>query len=313
MQVGSRLRSLLALAGAAFAMAAASAALAATPLTVAYAGSMGAVMDKALGPAFDAANGAHFHGVGEGAYGLARLIAATQLRADVFVAVTPGPVRVLQKAGLMDGAVPVASTEMVIAYSPKSRFAKDFSAAAAGAKPWYTVLQEPGLRFGRTDPRTDPQGRNIVLAMQLAEAYYHQPGLVAKVLGPLDNPRQIFTEPSLLTRLEAGQIDASSGYLSAVVSHHLPCIKLPAEIDLGDPAMAATWYDRAGFMLTGSDGKPQRVTAEPLVFYAGVLKNAAHPQLAARFIEFVRSPAGQNLLAEYGYGKASGPSLRPHP
>lgn len=311
MRVGPTLRSLLAVAGAAIAFAAASAAMAATPLTVAYAGSMGAVMDKGLGPAFDAANGTRFQGIGEGAYGLARLIAAKQLRADVFVAITPGPIRIVQEAGLMGDAVPVASTAMVIAYSPKSRFAKEFAAAAKGAMPWYRVLEQPGLRFGRTDPRTDPQGRNIVLTMQLAEAYYDQPDLAAKILGSLDNPRQIFTEPSLLTRLEAGQIDASSGYLSAVVSHHLPYIRLPAEINLGDPAMAAKWYARAGFTLPDAGGERRKVTAEPLVFYAGVLKNAAHPQLAARFIEFLRSPAGQKLLAEYGYGKASGPPLQP--
>lgn len=311
MRDSSRWRALLTVAGFVYALAAAPAARAATPLTVAYAGSMGAVMDNGLGPAFDAANGTRFRGIGEGAYGLARLIAAKQLRADVFVAITPGPIRVVQQAGLMDAAVPVASTEMVIAWSPKSRFAKDFAAAAKGALPWYAVLQQPGMRFGRTDPRTDPQGRNIVLTMQLAEAYYHQPGLVQKILGPLDNPRQIFTEPSLLTRLEAGQVDASSGYLSAVVSHHLPYIRLPAEIDLGDPAMAHRWYDRAGFTLPGSDGGRKKVTAEPLVFYAGVLKNAAHPRLAARFIEFLRSPAGQAVLAEYGYGGASDQPLRP--
>ncbi|TAM50814.1 MAG: hypothetical protein EPN72_10430 [Nevskiaceae bacterium] len=142
------------------------------PLTVAHAGSMGAVMDNGLGPAFDAAHDSTFRGVGQGSYGLAHLIAGRQRRPDVFVAITPGPIRIVQDAGLMDAAVPVASTQMVIAYSPKSRFVEQFQAAADGKVPWYRVLQQKGLRFGRTDPRTDPQGRNIVLTMQLAERYY---------------------------------------------------------------------------------------------------------------------------------------------
>ncbi|HET9817841.1 MAG TPA: extracellular solute-binding protein, partial [Rhodanobacteraceae bacterium] len=231
----------------------------AAPLTVAYAGSMAAVMNKGLGPAFDASHATTFQGIGRGSYGLARLIAAGQMRADVFVAITPGPIEVLQDAGLMGAAVPVASTQMVIAYSPKSRFARDFATAGTGGTTWYKVLERDGLRFGRTDPATDPQGRNIVLTMQLAQRYYKQPGLVEKILGPIDNPRQIFAEPSLLTRLESGQLDATSGYLSAVVSHHLPYITLPDEINLGNPAMADTWYSHAGFALAKGDGKTEAV------------------------------------------------------
>lgn len=297
--------------GLAMTLVAAPAARPATPLTVAYAGSMGAVMDKGLGPAFDARHATTFQGIGQGSYGLARLIAAGQKRADVFVAITPGPIRIVQEAGLMGAAVPVASTQMVIAYSPRSRFAGDFATAARGEAPWYRVLERDGLRFGRTNPATDPQGRNIILTMQLAQRYYNQPGLVEKILGPIGNPRQIFTEPSLLTRLESGQIDASSGYLSAVVSHHLPYIRLPDEINLGNPAMAGAWYNHAGFDLTKGDGEIETVKAQPLVFYAGVLGNAPHPKRAAQFVAFLQSAAGQKLLAEYGYSKPKGEALQP--
>lgn len=284
---------------------------AATPLTVAYAGSMGAVMDKGAGPAFDASHGTRFQGIGKGSFALAHLLAAKQMQADVFVAITPGPIEVLQKAGLMGAAVPVASTQMVIAYSPMSRFAADFAGAAKGGTRWYQTLEQTGLRFGRTDPATDPQGRNIVLAMQLAQVYYKQPGLAEKILGPIDNPRQIFTEPSLLTRLESGQLDASSGYLSAVISHHLPYITLPDEINLSNPALAGTWYSRAGFELKKGDGQAETVKVEPLVFYAGVLANAQHPKQAAQFVAFLQSAAGQKLLADYGYSKPKGEALKP--
>jgi tungstate/molybdate binding protein len=254
---------------------------AATPVTVAYAGSMGAVMDKGLGPAFDHAHGTAFHGIGQGAYGLAHLLASKQMRADVFVSITSGPVKILQKAGLLGEAVPIASTQMVIAYSPKSHYAEQFAAAKAGKTPWYQVLETPGLRFGRTDPSTDPQGRNIVFSMMLAERYYHQPGLTQKILGPLVNPQQIFTEPSLLSRLGSGQVDASSGYLSAVISHHLPYIRLPDQINLSNPAMVQKWYGKVHFTIKLPNGKTDTLSTQPLVFYAAVLKNAAHPKLGA--------------------------------
>ncbi|TAM11548.1 MAG: extracellular solute-binding protein [Nevskiaceae bacterium] len=280
-------------------------------LQVDYAGSMGTVMDTVLGPAFAKANDVRYRGKGQGSYGLARLIAGRQLRPDVFVAITPGPIRVVQQAGLMAEALPVASTRMVIAYSPKSRFAVEFAAAAAGRTPWYEVLQRKGLQFGRTDPLTDPQGRNIVLTMQLAALFYGQPELVARVLGAPVNPRQIFSEPSLLSRLEAGQVDAASGYRSAVVSHRLPYISLPDEIDLGDPAQEKTWYVRAGFTLPGPAGKPVRVTVQPLVFYAGVLKDAANPRAAHAFVDYLRSAAGQKSFAAFGYDPPRGAALVP--
>lgn len=275
-------------------------------LRVAYAGSMGAVMDKGLGPAFAKKHGVEYQGMGQGSYGLARLIAAKRLRADVFVAITPGPIKVVRSSGLIHKAEPVASTQMVIAYSPKSPHAAQFEAAAAGKRAWYTVLERRDMRFGRTDPATDPQGRNIVLAMQLAQIYYEQPGLVRKILGSPENPKQVFTEPSLLSRLEAGQIDASSGYLSAVVSHHLPYIKLPDEVNLSNPAMAARWYAKAGFELKRPNGKSGKVTVQPLVFYAAALENASNGGAAAEFVRFLTGETGQKILARFGYSPPKG-------
>jgi len=280
-------------------------AAAAGTIRVAYAGSMGVVMDHYLGPAFAQQNNVTYQGTGHGSYALARLIAGRRLPTDVFVAITPGPIEVLIKAGLIAQAEPVASTAMVIAYAPKSSFA----AALAGGQPWWKVLESPGLRFGRTDPTTDPQGRNIIFTMLLAERYYHQPGLAERILGPTVNPAQIFTETSILSRLEAGQLDASSGYESATRSHHLPFVQLPDEINLSNPAMDKEWYSTVQFSLPGPDGKPHTVHTQPLVFYAAVLKDAPDPALAAKFLSFLLSPAGQAAFAETGYNKPKGPAL----
>ncbi len=282
---------------------------AAAPFRIAYAGSMGALMDHGIGPAFAARAQVAYQGIGQGAFALARLIAARQVRADVFIPITAGPFEVVRQAGLARDAVPVASTQMCLAYSPKSRFAKDFAAAAAGHVPWYEVLLKPGVRFGRTDPRTDPQGRNILFAMRLAEIYYHRPGLAAKLLGPVLNPKQVFTETSLLARLDAGQIDAASGYLSAVRSQHLPFITLPAEINLGDPTKDAAWYSRARIALPGRGGTTKTVSPQPLEFYAVALTTARDPALARRFVDFLRGPDGRKLFAAYGYSPAGGPVL----
>jgi molybdate/tungstate transport system substrate-binding protein len=263
---------------------------------------MGVVMDLAMGPTFAQAHHARWQGIGEGSYALARLLATGQMRADVFVCITPGPLKVLEQAGRISRAVPVASTRMVVIYSPGSRFAADFAAAAEGKTPWYAVLERPGLRLGRTNPAVDPQGANVLLALQLAQRYYHQPKLLEKIAGTPDNPRQIFSETSLMSRLESGQIDAAIGYRSAAVSHHLPTISLPPQIDLGHPALQAAYYSRA--RVTLPDGKA--LTAQPLVFYAAVMTNAAQPGLAHGFIDYLRSRRGQATLRAHGYGPPRG-------
>ncbi len=195
---------------------------------------------------------------------------------------------------------------MVIAFSRESRFAPQLKAAQ---DEWWEVLRRPGLRFGRTDPVTDPLGRNIVFTMRLAERFYGVPGLAEAVLGPVVNPAQIFTEPSLLSRLEGGQLDASSSYRSAAVSHDLPFIALPPEINLGDPAMSAAWYSKAALTLAKPGGGTQDVRPEPLVFYAVVPSTAPDPALGRAFAAYLVSAAGQEMLQRHGYGPPKGGSL----
>jgi molybdate/tungstate transport system substrate-binding protein len=279
---------------------------------VTYAGSMGVVMDKFLGPTFAQQQKLTYQGQGQGAYGMANLLASKKVVADVFVSITPGPIDILKKAGMVSKAVPVASTRMVITYNPKSKFADKFAAIStnkAGAEPWWQLLQSKGLLFGRTDPATDPQGQNIIFTMLLAEKYYQQPDLMKKVLGEINNPQQILAEGGLLTKLQSGQVDAASGYESATRSSNLPYIVLPDEINLSNPAMSANWYDKVSFTIKDASGKDKTLHTQPLVFYAAVLNNAPNPEAAKRFVAFLQSPAGQKLLQQNGYDKPKGQDL----
>ena len=268
-------------------------------VNVVYAGSMGVLMDHGIAPAFEAESGATFHGMGQAAMALAHLLAAKTTVADVFVSVSAGPVKIVEQAGLTDTGTPVASTDIVLAYSPKSRFAPRFAAgtpASAGK-----LLALPGLRFGRTDPAADPQGQYALYTLQLAELYYKQPGLAQKVAGAMQNPAQIFAEPSLLARLQEGQLDATLGYEAAVMSQKLPYVKLPAEINFGTPSLGKSWYGKAVLTLKDKPAHPS-----PLVYYACVLKNAPNPQGAAAFADFLSSADGQAIFKQYGYNPGKG-------
>src|SRR5215467_3261982 len=158
-------------------------------LDVAYAGSMGSLMEGPVKSAAAQALKLELHGRPQGSSTLAQLIVAGSIRPDVFISVTPGPMLTVLRAGKSAVARPIAHTEMVIAYSPKSRFASKFDAASRGGANWWELLAEPGLRFGRTDPIGDPQGRNIIFTMMLAAELYKQADLVEKVLGPTINEK----------------------------------------------------------------------------------------------------------------------------
>jgi molybdate/tungstate transport system substrate-binding protein len=267
-----------------------------TPLQVAYAGSMGSLMDGGVRPAIAKALGAELQGRAQGSTGLANLIVAGSIRPDVFISVTPEPMRIVLKAGKAQSALPIARTEMVIAYSPHSQYAAALAkAGASGAKPWWQILETPGFRFGRTDPNTDPQGLNVIFMMQLAERYYHQPGLANKILGPQINPQQIFQEPQVMARVQAGQLDASSAYKTQPAALGLPFLSLPPEINLGSASMEKG-YQQASLTLNGKTHRPS-----PLVFYSAVLKDAPQPKLAARFVAWLRGPEGRQILARYHY------------
>ncbi len=267
-----------------------------TPLEVAYAGSMGSMMDGAVRPAIAKALGADLRGRASGSTGLANLIVAGSIRPDVFISVTPGPMRIVLHAGEAASATPIARTEMVIAYSPKSQYAAALAKASeSGARPWWRILETPGFRFGRTDPNTDPQGLNIIFMMQLAAHYYHQPDLADRILGPQINPQQIFQEPQVMARLQAGQLDASSAYKTQPAALGLPFFSLPPEINLGSASMEKE-YQQASVALNGKAHHPS-----PLVFYAAVIKDGPQPELADRFVAWLQGSEARQILSQYHY------------
>ena len=264
-------------------------------LDVAYAGSMGSMMEGPLKSAAAQTLKLELHGRAQGSSALAQLIAGGSIRPDVFISVTPSPMLTVLRAGKAGSAQPIAHTEMVIAYSPKSRFASRFDAAAKGKEDLWKVLLGPGLRFGRTDPVTDPQGRNIIFTIMLAAQANKQPDLVEKILGPAINEQQIFTEPTVMARLQSGELDAASAYKIQPGPLNLPYVALPAEINLSGQNVRAEHPD-VTLTLGGKSYAP-----EPLIYYAAALKDAPNAKGAAAFVDWLRGAEAQAIFRKYNY------------
>jgi molybdate/tungstate transport system substrate-binding protein len=264
-------------------------------LDVAYAGSMGSLMEGPVKTAAAQTLKLNMHGLGQGSSALAQLIVGGNIHPDVFIPVTPGPMLAVLRAGKADSALPIAHTEMVIAYSPKSRFASRFDAAAKGKEDLWKILQEPGLRFGRTDPLTDPQGRNIIFTVMLAAKIYKQAGLVEKILGAAINEQQIFTEPTVQARLQSGELDAASAYKIQPAPFHLPYITLPKEINLSGQDVHNEHPDIV-LKIGSKTWQP-----EPLIYYAAAIKDAANAKGAAAFVEWLKGAEAQAIFRRFSY------------
>ncbi len=264
-------------------------------LNVASAGSIRAMLE---GPLKDAAAqqlrlSLSVHAGGSDA--TARSVIDGTVPADVFIPITAGPMLILMGAGKAKVAYPIASTEMVILYSPKSRFAPHFAEASQGKRHWWEVLQEPGLRFARSNPADDPGGRNIIFTVMLAGKIYQRPDLVQQVLGTPLNPGQVQAGVDVRKGLEDGSIDAAGSYRIATRLGQIPYLSLPPEINLSDTHIREKYPD---ISLTVNE---KTFYPEPLFFYAASLEGAKNPGGAQAFVNWLRGKQAAALFMANGF------------
>jgi len=261
---------------------------AAEAVRVLHADSMTPIFQRSIVPALEA-RGVSVLAEGRGSVANANLVRAGLKRPDVFIS---ADVAVLE--GMLPAREPVATTRLVLAYSPRSRWLTDFQAVAAGRREWYDVLSEPGVRFARTDPAQDPRGYRTVQAVLLAERFYKRP-LRERLLGDDRNQEQILSDDAILLRLDQGELDASLLYETQARARNLPYVALPPQIDLGDERFARTY---AAVQLS-VDGVTR--TGAPIAFGLTIPNNAQNPLGAAAFVRYLIAGAGRKLLENAGF------------
>lgn len=221
---------------------------------------------------------------------MARRISDLHQHADVFASadytVIPA---ILGKAHLAPWFVGFAANAVTLAYTPKSH-----GAARINSSNWYRVVAEPGVVIGRSDPNTDPSGYQFLQMLSLASGYYHQPDLERDVLKNAPRSAMRDTETSLVSALQLGQIDYLAIYTSSAIAHHLEYVKLPTDIDLGDPAQYATYAKARATTTAGV------LSGKPVIYAATVPTSADHPELAIAYVRFLLGKQGQAMLAASG-------------
>jgi len=267
---------------------------------VAYASSVEFLNEKVFGPAFEKAEGFTYSGHAGASGELEADITGGELLPNVFESVGGDNITPLEPK-FTKWFVQYASTSIVLAYNPKSKYASQFKAFASGKEPLsklFTLLTTPGFKLGRTDPNIDPQGRAFIYMVELAQMKYHLPAsIVAKILGgpPADaKSSEVFAEASLDSTLQSGQLDAASAYLNQAVELHLPYITLPDDINLGNPADADN-YAKAHITITGNVAK----SGSPLALDVTTIGTPTPAAIA--FVKYLLSPAGLALYKQGGY------------
>jgi molybdate/tungstate transport system substrate-binding protein len=217
-----------------------------------------------------------------------------------------------------------ASGEMVLAYTPDSAYAREIN-----VDNWYQIIARDDVRFALSDPRFDACGYRALMVLQLAETYYDRITILENmVMGRFTYPiqteigdeRMIIHVPellqpkknsSLLVRsysvqlialLQSGDADYAFEYETVARQHGLSFVKLPAEINLGDPARAAS-YKQVEVELDFqryATVRP-RFTGEMITYGITIPGNAPNPKLAEAFVAFLLGPEGQAAMEAGGH------------
>jgi molybdate/tungstate transport system substrate-binding protein len=158
-----------------------------------------------------------------------------------------------------------AQSPLVIGYNATSKFAAELK-----TKPWYQVLQEPGIRIGRTNPELDPKGALTLTLLKRAETFYNSPGLSEKIFGVKGAqvlPVAEDLEPALL---QSGALDVGFFYWTETTDAKIPMLSFP-------PAIT------------------------PKAIYSVTIPHTAtNPEGAAEFVAFLLGSDGQSLLKQHG-------------
>lgn len=264
---------------------------------VAYAGSLQVLNNQLIGPAFSKATGNTYRGQGGGSFGMAQEIRSKTINPNIFESIGYAPIQVIEPQSTK-WALAFAASPLVVAYSPHSPYAAELNAIKAGRRPLknlFALMATPGFHLGRTNPNTDPQGQAFYMMVELAAKKYGiSAQQVSKILGPVDNPHQIYSEEGILTLLQSGGLDASSAFLSEALERHLDYIALPSDLNFASPHQSA-WYHHASMTLSnGSRVYGSLLTVD--------MTTVGKPTPAAlSFIHYVLGAQGSRLMRKAGY------------
>lgn len=268
---------------------------------VLYAGSLVNTMEKSIGPAFQTTIGYTYEGEGHGSLQDAQMIINNERSPDVFISVGTSAMRLLanQSRLLTTWWYTFATDQLVIAYSNRSSFASQLDEASKNQTAWYRVLEEPGLRFGVSDPTLDPKGVYAILLFKLASIYYNDTSL-GQYLNSTHT--QTFAEETMTAELQTGAVDAMVAYKHEAIEQHFAYISLPSKVNFGVPS-DSQYYSQVSVYVSG-----KKNVGAPVIFVATIPAVGKDRTGALAFLKFILTDAkARTLLISHGLAPVEPP------
>ncbi len=192
--------------------------------------------------------------------------------------------------------VKFATNEMCIVFTDKSKHANEID-----INNWTSILLDPKVEIGRSEPDADPCGYRAVLCCKLAEKFYGTKQLASKILAKdVENIRP--KETDLLALLETGAVDYVFLYKSVAVQHNLRYMRLPDSLNLANPSLNSFYATETVLVAGDTPGKKVPYIGEAMFYGITIPTNAQNVTAAECFVEFVLSNEGQQILRDCGQG-----------
>lgn len=218
-----------------------------------------------------------------------------------------------------DWFIHFATNKLSIAYTKSSKYAGEINETN-----WYEILSRPDVRVGLADPRFDASGYRALMVFGLANSFYRDPKIFARMFNGRFNPRvtlfqdddlAMITVPEivdtvpnsglivrgasveLLALLESGDLDYAFEYESVIQQHGLSLYSLPDELNLGYEKMD---YGNIEVLLDFQRfAKVKPVfRGEQIGYGITIPTNSDHFNEAALFIAFLLGPQGRAIMQE---------------
>ncbi len=189
-----------------------------------------------------------------------------------------------------------ATNQIVLCYTSNSKYADKIN-----ANNWYDIISESDVDYGYSDPNNDPCGYRSNIVLQLAEKYYKIDGLYEKIFSNLKKYNIRPKSVELISMLQTGNLDYAFEYLSVAVQHHLKYIKLPAQINLGDPNYE-DFYKKGYIDVTGKKpGEKIRKYGSTIIYGITITNESIHKSEAVEFLKyFLSRNGGLKILSDNG-------------
>ena len=165
----------------------------------------------------------------------------------------------------LDWYVRFATTRLVIAYSPRSRWSDSIN-----AENWWDILSREGVRIGRGDSMIAPVGRHGVALLRRADAYYARTGITARLLANAPTRYMRPNASELAALLETAEVDYVLDYEAVAQQHGFRYVTLPLDL------------------------------AVPVIYGVAVPRRAGNPAGGREFVQYMFSSDGRRALETAG-------------